>query len=273
MHGITQGAIAGVSGGSFWQGFVAGPVSSTVSSIFMGVNHAANLSATAGDVSTMFFGSVSGGLSAELTGGNFWEGAATGLTVSGLNHVAHRLSPDNGYRPDGNGGYEQVDTNGGDIIDYLYDENGNIVDRTLVYTLRYRSESPFAGETRTYGYRGIPEYSSVPQGGHALIDVGGDITFTLAGGTGIKAGISGLKNLGKWAFTSKSIGYQSKLFGRYSKTFLPDGKMGLLNNKNNLIRLGWGPGKGAHVFRLAVGNNRTMWYKHFDIIIGPKYGF
>lgn len=84
---------------------------------------------------------------------------------------------------------------------------------------------------------------------------------------------SGLKNLGKWAFTSKSIGYQSKLFGRYSKTFLPDGKMGLLNNKNNLIRLGWGPGKGAHVFRLAVGNNRTMWYKHFDIIIGPKYGF
>lgn len=38
----------------------------------------------------MFFGTVSGGLSAELTGGNFWEGAATGLTVSGLNHVAHR---------------------------------------------------------------------------------------------------------------------------------------------------------------------------------------
>lgn len=89
MHGITQGAIAGVSGGSFWQGFVAGPVSSTVSSIFMGVNHAANLSATAGDVSTMFFGSVSGGLSAELIGGNFWQGAAIGLTVSGLNHVAH----------------------------------------------------------------------------------------------------------------------------------------------------------------------------------------
>lgn len=34
---------------------------------------------------------VSGGLSAELTGGNFWQGAATGLVVSGLNHVAHKI--------------------------------------------------------------------------------------------------------------------------------------------------------------------------------------
>lgn len=48
---------------------------------------ATNLSGTAGDVSTMFFGTVSGGLSAKLTGGNFWQGAATGLTVSALNHV------------------------------------------------------------------------------------------------------------------------------------------------------------------------------------------
>lgn len=49
------------------------------------------LSGTAGDISTMLFGSVSGGLSAELTGGNFWQGAATGLTVSALNHVAHEI--------------------------------------------------------------------------------------------------------------------------------------------------------------------------------------
>ncbi len=50
------------------------------------------LSGTAGDISTMLFGSVSGGLSAELTGGNFWQGAATGLTVSALNHVAHKMT-------------------------------------------------------------------------------------------------------------------------------------------------------------------------------------
>jgi hypothetical protein len=39
---------------------------------------------------TLFFGTVSGGFGAVLTNGNFWQGAATGLIVSGLNHVAHR---------------------------------------------------------------------------------------------------------------------------------------------------------------------------------------
>lgn len=83
---------------------------SVISSATGQLNYTANLSGTAGDVSTMFFGTVSGGLSAELTGEGgalrkcpvdiFSErasqrrggqGAATGLTVSGLNHVAHRL--------------------------------------------------------------------------------------------------------------------------------------------------------------------------------------
>lgn len=60
-------------------------------------NSATSLSGTAGDISTMLFGSGSGGLTAELTGGNFWEGATIGLTMSALNHVAHRLSePKNG---------------------------------------------------------------------------------------------------------------------------------------------------------------------------------
>ncbi|WP_347066563.1 hypothetical protein [Flavobacterium sp. WV_118_3] len=35
------------------------------------------------------FGSVSGVTGASLTGGNFWQGAATGLVVSGLNHALH----------------------------------------------------------------------------------------------------------------------------------------------------------------------------------------
>lgn len=43
----------------------------------------------------MFFGTLSGGLSAELTGGNFWQGAATGLTVSALNHVTHKIEQRN----------------------------------------------------------------------------------------------------------------------------------------------------------------------------------
>ncbi len=36
------------------------------------------------------FGEERNGLSAEFTGGNFWQGAATGLTVSWLNHTWHQ---------------------------------------------------------------------------------------------------------------------------------------------------------------------------------------
>src|SRR5690606_19156994 len=82
--------IAGISGGDIGQAIYSGMISSVVSSVTAGLNSTVNLSGTAGDISTMFFGTVSGGLSAELTGGNFWQGAATGLVVSGLNHVAHK---------------------------------------------------------------------------------------------------------------------------------------------------------------------------------------
>ena len=39
------------------------------------------------------FGTVAGGVGAQLTGGNFWQGAATGFIVSGLNHVMHETDP------------------------------------------------------------------------------------------------------------------------------------------------------------------------------------
>ena len=36
------------------------------------------------------FGTIAGGAGAALTGGNFWQGAVTGLVVSGLNHGMHQ---------------------------------------------------------------------------------------------------------------------------------------------------------------------------------------
>ena len=43
----------------------------------------------------MFFGALAGGAGAKLGGGNFWQGAVTGLFVAGMNHLAHRA--DNAY--------------------------------------------------------------------------------------------------------------------------------------------------------------------------------
>ena len=53
------------------------------------------------------FGTVMGGAGAQLTGGNFWKGAVTGLVVSGLNHAMH-------------GGFAKNDS---EFI-YLHDDEG-----------------------------------------------------------------------------------------------------------------------------------------------------
>jgi len=107
-HGTFQGSMTAISGGKFWSGFAAGALSSIASSAFAsGYNHeglnpdGSMMNATkvwggAGSLSQsgagmIAFGTVSGGAGAALTGGNFWQGAATGLVVSGLNHFAHQM--------------------------------------------------------------------------------------------------------------------------------------------------------------------------------------
>lgn len=40
---------------------------------------------------TVAFGVLSGGIGAELTGGNFWQGAVTVGIVAGLNHAMHKI--------------------------------------------------------------------------------------------------------------------------------------------------------------------------------------
>lgn len=52
-----------------------------------------SLSSVSGDVGMIAFGTVMGGAGAALTGGNFWQGAVTGLVVSSLNHSLHKEDP------------------------------------------------------------------------------------------------------------------------------------------------------------------------------------
>ncbi len=104
-HGTFQGIMTSVSGGKFWSGFAAGAISSIVASAWGGGN--ANQWQGLGgnfahsDLGTIAFGTVSGGAAAKLTGGNFWQGAVTGLFVSGLNHAMHQMTlgdPPNKYK-------------------------------------------------------------------------------------------------------------------------------------------------------------------------------
>ena len=50
-------------------------------------------------IGTVAFGSISGGIGAELSGGNFWQGAVTGGIVAGLNHAMHKMGGEDPRKP------------------------------------------------------------------------------------------------------------------------------------------------------------------------------
>lgn len=82
-HATVQGTIATMDGGDFGSSFLSG--------------FAGGLMSTAGDalkwgsVGTVSSAMLMGGVSSELSGGEFWRGAAVGGIVAGANHVAHRV--------------------------------------------------------------------------------------------------------------------------------------------------------------------------------------
>ncbi|GGF25584.1 RHS repeat-associated core domain-containing protein [Flavobacterium limi] len=88
MHGIAQGIIQGVSGGNAGQSFITAAISSIASGSF----GMATGSFGGSGVGQVLFGTVAGGVTSHLQGGNFWEGAAIGLTVGLLNHAMHKIS-------------------------------------------------------------------------------------------------------------------------------------------------------------------------------------
>ncbi len=99
-HGLFQGSMYSITGSNFWNGFASGSISSIASSMWAGGSSydtdgnsiaGSGFGGIAGNsgASMIVFGTISGGAAAALTGGNFWQGAVTGLVVSGLNHFMH----------------------------------------------------------------------------------------------------------------------------------------------------------------------------------------
>ncbi|MEA4936999.1 MAG: FG-GAP-like repeat-containing protein [Paludibacter sp.] len=86
-HGVANGMVNGAFGGDFTQGFASGALGSLGGSVFqtVGGKFANSFLGTVG------FSSISGGIGAELSGGNFWQGAATGAVVGLLNHMDNEL--------------------------------------------------------------------------------------------------------------------------------------------------------------------------------------
>ncbi|MDR2121540.1 MAG: hypothetical protein LBP34_00305, partial [Flavobacteriaceae bacterium] len=108
MHGMSEGLMNSIEGGSFMAGFASGAMSSLVSSGIgaLGTNYSGagayqdangNYGPNKFGASNYFkavsiaSGGLSGGISSVIAGGNFWKGVRQGVIVAGLNHLAHGI--------------------------------------------------------------------------------------------------------------------------------------------------------------------------------------
>jgi RHS repeat-associated protein len=88
-HGFANGIISQFTGGDFLTGFVSGGLGSLAGSAFMMYAPANIANSIAGNYA---FSGLAGGIGAAATGGNFWQGAATGLMTAGLNHLQQGIN-------------------------------------------------------------------------------------------------------------------------------------------------------------------------------------
>ena len=91
-HAISQGTLSLMQGGSFWSGAAAGFLGHMGGELWGATMKGVGLDKFAQSTMGMVtFGAISGGIGAELSGGNFWQGAVTGGIVAGLNGAMHKI--------------------------------------------------------------------------------------------------------------------------------------------------------------------------------------
>ena len=88
-HGISQGVLSMVQGGKFWEGALPGAISSAVGDLLR-IPVGGNIGKILDHKATRFaIGTIMGGVSSKLAGGNFWQGAAIAGVVTLFNHFMH----------------------------------------------------------------------------------------------------------------------------------------------------------------------------------------
>ena len=89
-HGVVQGGFSSLQGGDFLSGFASGTLSTWIG------HGAVALGITKSTVGQLGFGALSGGLGSLAMGGDFLQGATTGLMVTALNQLQHRPNTSSG---------------------------------------------------------------------------------------------------------------------------------------------------------------------------------
>ena len=89
-HGVVQGGFSSLQGGDFLSGFASGTLSTWIG------HGAVALGITKSTIGQLGFGALSGGLGSLAMGGDFLQGATTGLMVTALNQLQHRPNTSSG---------------------------------------------------------------------------------------------------------------------------------------------------------------------------------
>jgi hypothetical protein len=98
-HGLSQGAISQISGGNFKEGFLGGAFSSYAGDSWLDASSSNNV------ITDTMISSVIGGVSAELGGGKFANGARSAAFVSLYNHGSSAYEGDDYSYPNSDGSH------------------------------------------------------------------------------------------------------------------------------------------------------------------------
>lgn len=192
----------------------------------------------------IFAGGLGGGIGSTISGGNFFQGFGQGVAVGAFNHALHS-------------GAEGIESALAEEDWPIIGSGGHLGKKISRILELMKDGNSFSKAFAKASW----EFE-----GNATVDaaiIGSSFT-----GVGVGLGmLSRSTRIGTWAYNSKLLGYQSKLFGRYHSQFLPKGFPGYLNRYK--LRIGWGTYKGRHVFRAAAGKPHTP--NKWDILRDPKF--
>lgn len=99
MHAVSGGMMSVIDGGKFGVGALSGLVSSLIASGVQKIGTIGSFGSNNPDVLKAIMvtsGGLSGGISATIAGGNFWQGFRQGIITSGLNHALHMFTENGG---------------------------------------------------------------------------------------------------------------------------------------------------------------------------------
>ncbi|UIR55060.1 hypothetical protein LZQ00_12300 [Sphingobacterium sp. SRCM116780] len=147
VHGVAQGVLGLVQGANFLSSAAGGLLGSLGAygwgQMMNGVGLAQFSQSTYGMIG---FGALSGGIGAELTGGNFWQGAIVGGVVAGLNHAMHKLAGPGDEKGKGRSAKATNDAQGDKLNWFNEDEDGGL------YTVANNDNNVPEGTVRIYAH-------------------------------------------------------------------------------------------------------------------------